>query len=720
MAAPNEFINAAVGYCRAAEKGWQHEARSCLVQATQTEWGRLFLREAPPFQDAYDRLAEDRVDDTHRVRLIRSLEELYTFSPMINRTRRRDIGAFTNRQPETLSVEFTPEQRRLHDDLLEVVSRILERTHGQQNVKFMMTTLRRQTASCLYGLAPLLRDMLSGKLDSLEAIEAADGDASLDPEFLTEIRADIEVLIDQAEGLDPHDPKAEALVKVLQDKNGLANNKALVFSTFRHTLAYLARHVADAGLRYGVVHGGILDEARSELRRRFALSKDDPGALDVLLSSEIGGEGLDFQFCDLLINYDLPWNPMRIEQRIGRIDRYGQQSESVAVVNLVTPGTVDADIYERCLMRIGVFHHAVGGGEEILGEITREIHNIAESFTLTPEQRAERLQQLGDNKIRQVQEETALEEKQAELFGLTVPNQSWREEIAEAESFWLSPEALQRCVSRYLFSISDIGGGFLLGDRPLKTLRLGQQLRARLLDDFRRLPRSTDPVARQWERWLRGAEPLLPVTFDQQTATAEQRAVHLNVLHPLVRQAARHLERSDAVQVDLTVASEAVPQGDYPFAVYQWRKVGVRADDSLVAVASNPKLDGAIMALLEKALDSPARRPPDAAAIDALDERHHELWRAARANHMAENCDLVQHREQSLTVSHQARCKLLEDQIESATNEKIRRMKQGELARANYDYARRNETLQKLADRADIHAILVVKGILEITRSSAT
>ena len=410
---------------------------------------------------------------------------------------------------------------------------------------------------------------------------------------------------------------------------------------------------------------------------------------------------------------------MRIEQRIGRIDRYGQQSESVAIINLVTPGTVDADIYERCLMRIGVFHHAVGGSEEILGEITREIHNIAESFTLTPEQRADRLQQLGDNKIRQVQEETALEEKQAELFGLTVPNQSWREEIAEAESFWLSPEALQRCVSCYLSGIADTRSGFLPGDKPLKTLRLGQNIRARLLDDFRRLTRSTDPVARQWEKWLRGADPLLPVTFDQESAAVEPKAVYLNVLHPLVRQAAQHLQRSDAVQVNLTVSTESAPPGTYPFAVYQWRKAGVRADDTLVAVAADPTLDGAVMSLLEVAADAPTGTLPDTAVAERLDGRHHDRWRAARANHMAENRDLVLHREQSLTVSHRARCKLLEDQLGSATNENIRRMKEGELARANYDYERRIEELQRLADCADIHATLVVEGVLTVTRDGA-
>ena len=102
------------------------------------------------------------------------------FSPMINRTRRRDIGEFTTRRPETLTVEFTPDQRQLHDDLLDVVSRILAHAQGEQNVKFMMTTIRRQAASCLYGLAPLLRDILAGKLDSLEAMDGTDSETPVD------------------------------------------------------------------------------------------------------------------------------------------------------------------------------------------------------------------------------------------------------------------------------------------------------------------------------------------------------------------------------------------------------------------------------------------------------------------------------------------------------------------------------------------------------------
>ena len=715
MAAPNRPVNAAVGHCRAAKDGWQDKVRACMDEAAQTEWGRLFLRESPSFQDLYDRLGKDRIDEADRIGLTRTLEELYTFSSMINRTRRRDIGEFTTRKPEMLKIEFTPDQRRLHDNLLGIVERILTRTHGQQNVKFMMTTIRRQAASCLYGLAPLLRDILAGKLNSLETTE--EGFGEIDPAFVAEIREDVGALLERADDLDPRDPKADAFVRVLRDKVRMANNKALAFTTFRHTLVYIARQAADAGLRYGIVHGGVADEERTELRRRFALPKEDPGALDVLLSSEVGGEGLDFQFCDLLINYDLPWNPMRVEQRIGRIDRYGQTSKTVVIVNLVTPGTVDADIYERCLMRIGVFQHAVGGSEEILGEITRELRDIVDNFNLTSDERAERLQQLGDNKIRRIQEESALEENQAGLFGLTVPKQTWRREIEAAESFWLSPGAIQRCVSVYLSRLAEIESEPLLGEKPLKTLRLNQKARTRLLNDIRRQPRSNDPVARQWEKWLKGADPLLSVTFDQETAVAHPDAVHLNVLHPLVRQAARHQDRSEVARVGLTVSSGSLAAGEYPFALYHWHKVGIRADDTLVAVTTKPEVDRAVMSLLAKAGDTRSETTVEDGALDVLDQRHHGQWSAARANHAAENRGSVEHRLQSLSVSQEARCRLLADQVERATNDRIRRMKQAELARAQHDYERRIAELKEAANRADVHAKLVVCGTIVVMRS---
>ena len=105
----------------------------------------------------------------------------------------------------------------------------------------------------------------------------------------------------------------------------MANRRLLVFSAFRHTLSYLETGACvERGVRVGLIHGDVSDEDRRALRRAFALPPEQSDAIDVLLSSEVGSEGLDFQFCDALVNYDIPWNPMRIEQRIGRIDRYGQ------------------------------------------------------------------------------------------------------------------------------------------------------------------------------------------------------------------------------------------------------------------------------------------------------------------------------------------------------------------------------------------------------------
>lgn len=105
----------------------------------------------------------------------------------------------------------------------------------------------------------------------------------------------------------------------------------MVFSSFKHTLRYLYQKLTAEGLRVGLITGEVPDEQRRELRARFEADRETSSAIDVLLFSEVGCEGLDYQFCDCMINYDLPWNPMRIEQRIGRIDRNGKRSESVSI-----------------------------------------------------------------------------------------------------------------------------------------------------------------------------------------------------------------------------------------------------------------------------------------------------------------------------------------------------------------------------------------------------
>jgi superfamily II DNA or RNA helicase len=712
MAAPNPFLHRAVDECRRAAPGWTARVRDLLDEASSTDWGRTFVRERPEFQRVYDEVAEAEVSDTIRVSLIRQIEELGTFSALINRTRRRDIGSFTTRKPETITVPFTPSQQAFHDQLLTVIAKILAARHGDINVKFLMTTIRRQAASCLYGLAPLLDNILARTIDRLELLEATDDDRDVDETVVGSFHTEIEELRSLARALDGTDPKRDAFLRSIHDKQRLPKNKALVFSTFRHTLAYLAAALTRDGIRFGLVHGDIPDDERAELRSRFSLPPTDTDALDVLLSSEVGSEGLDFQFCDYLVNYDLPWNPMRIEQRIGRLDRYGQESESIVILNLITPGTVDAEIYDRCLLRIGVFEQAIGGNEEILGELTAALHSIAERFDLTPEERTRQLAQLADNDIRRIQEQQDLEAKQAELFGLDIAR--WQEDLADAETPWLAPAAIEHLVVAYLARRLGTPHDVLLGDGPLKTLRLSQEARSTLGTDLGRTARTADDAARDWERWVKGATPTLPVTFDQETAAKNRLAVHLSLTHPLVRQAAAFFTRTEPAETHLVVTDPTAASGTTRFAIYRWTMKGVRTDERLVVVTEHPEREDALLELLAQAADAPT----STAAIDYadLDARHHAKWSASLANHVAENRQQVDFRIRSLQASHAARRRILEDQITRATNEKIQIMKRSERASADADYERHLTSLEKAASAGDIFAAPVLFGTITVRR----
>ena len=120
--------------------------------------------------------------------------------------------------------------------------------------------------------------------------------------------------------------------------------------------------------RGGQVHdpdGAWRTVSRDDIKARFKR-----GEADVLLCTDAAAEGLNFQFCGALVNYDLPWNPMRVEQRIGRIDRLGQQHPVVRIVNLHYRDTVESDVYISLRRRINLFEQVVGRLQPILARVS--------------------------------------------------------------------------------------------------------------------------------------------------------------------------------------------------------------------------------------------------------------------------------------------------------------------------------------------------------------
>ena len=714
MAEPNPFINQAVDAARSQEQGWTRYTREALDRAAATGWGKSILKENPEFKRIQNQVAEESVTKEERIQLITDIEAQYTFSGILNRTRRRDIGEFTIRKPQTVEVELTADQAELHDALLETQAEIFRTLHGDQNVKFMMTTLRRQLASCLYGLEPLLEDILSRHLDELAWTEAdVTGSIPLE-DTITQIQDQIQVILKKAKSINSRDQKLEALRGAIQERQHLPNNKIMLFSSFRHTLAYLYTHLKADGIRVGMIHGGVADEERLELRNRFEKPRTAHDSLDLMLFSEVGCEGLDYQFCDCIVNYDLPWNPMRIEQRIGRIDRNGQQSESVTIINLITPGTVDAEIYDRCLLRIGVFESALGGSEKILGEITQEIYNIAENFTLTDAERREKFQQLEDNQIRLVQEQERLEERELELFGLRLPKDQMQQDIDDASSFWLTPASIQRLVTLYLHQQLQTDQEFILGERHLKTIRLSGEARNIILRDFQQLPRERNLIYQEWEKWLKGTDPLLSITFEADCRRDHPEVTLINIVHPLVKQAAKMLNIKSDVVTTLKVKTQKVPTGCYKFAIYQWHFHGIKEDLQLKSITLDEQLTPHLDHLLEKAVDHDDWRASEPFDWKELDKRHYQLWTETLEKHRQNTRELAEYRRESLSTSHRARINLLEYQRAQVDDPNIQRMRGYQIANAEADYKRRIKELDAAMKKADITTELVAYGILEV------
>ncbi len=716
MSRPNEFIYKASHAVRGAADGWQGVAINELNNIKTTQWGENVIAKNPVYQEVLARLKKSEVSREERVKIVSDIESLHSFNTMLNRTRRRDIQDFCIRRSHTVETKFTPAQAELHDELLKFEFEALAVLHNVHMIPFMMSTIRRQAASCIFGLAPQIRDLISRRFDKM--VDDPDCDVEsydLDAQASSKLMALAQRVLNLADKLPDEDPKFDSVLEVINEKQKYDNNKIIVFSTFRHTLEYLYKKLTDKNMRVAQINGSIKDDDRRYLRERFELDKNDPNALDILLFTEVGSEGLDYQFCDMMINYDLPWNPMRIEQRIGRIDRRGQKSEAVNIYNIITADTVDADIYSRCLMRIGIFERSIGECEEVLGEIGAEIERIAIDTNLTPEERGLKFEQMADNEIRRMQELSKLEDEERALFGFDLSNYTAAQEIKDAESPWISPENIQKLVERYLND--RLGEGqYIIGNSDSKQIRLNKDARLTLLDDFRKLSSVRSALKRRWENYLKGTEAIHRITFVSEAASKDHKAFFITPMHPLVKQAAKHFATDQVSFINLTYYSDNLPEGVYPFSVFAWNYVGLQSMFKIVPVCENSLINSE---LIDIVLDSESDSRKDVPNNDSwlrLENMHMDLWKKEKDKYIEGMKNTATYKLESIGSNYKNRKRFLEQKIRDSVDEKLIRMYQSMLQTATENYEHKAAYINDSIRKADIHTNLVAKGIVEIKR----
>jgi superfamily II DNA or RNA helicase len=340
------------------------------------------------------------------------VERVNLLGHAINRTRKRDVpGKHVERGVKTVRVKLAEPERAFYDGITELVFRYAEQHDIPAGFLFVMP--QRQVASCM--AAACARWAVPGNREENDFevnpdFQNAASDKDEDHPLVSFISENVRRLGNPSE-LEACDTKFTMLAQTLKsywEQN--PNEKVVLFSYFRPTLHYLRRRLANERIESILLLGGMA-VSKQEIVNEFRASK----TIRLLLSSEVGSEGLDIEFAKVLVNYDLPWNPMVVEQRIGRLDRIGQQADQILIFNLIAEDTIDERIYDRLYMRLNLFRRALGDLEAILGPIVSELTRDLLTHRLSSEQQQDlikRAEQALANGIR-IQEE--LEENAAVL-----------------------------------------------------------------------------------------------------------------------------------------------------------------------------------------------------------------------------------------------------------------------------------------------------------------
>jgi SNF2 family DNA or RNA helicase len=549
---PNKYLNAAAALLRKKDEDWQSKARSLLNSANSTSWGKNGLLNASEISKLEKLLSLSDASNEDRISATRLFEGLNTFSQFTTRTRRKDLGShFPIRKAITIKVDFSEKEKIFHDAVAAFIDDLYIAKYGKRSVSFLTTTIRRQMGSSIYAVGSVIEGLLHKYHDTVVDLLAA----SLDDDDETfEIREvpfmqmhinQMKNLIDLGTNLGLSDEKYLKVRGIVLQKILDTNPRVLIFTSFRGTLSYLHSKLSDEGVNCAVIHGDVSDADRMLTAARFKLGSENPEHLQVLICTEVGSEGLDYQFCDTVINYDLPWNPMRIEQRIGRIDRFGQASESISIINLITRETIDEVVYDRCLSKIGIFENAIGSNEDILGTLTSQIGDILSNLKLNANDRDMQLQLAVDATLHQMLEEELLENDSNRGKFCTLENLDAKILSGVSEDV-ISFQRLSILIRQYLRTIEkSIDFSFNIG--RITVLNIPPLGKSQLTDDFTKL-NSQFQVKSSWKTWLTSSEPKYPITLQREVAKSNTNVDLVDLTHPLIQAAAAYQLRTSQIE----------------------------------------------------------------------------------------------------------------------------------------------------------------------------
>ena len=339
-----------------------------------------------------DALVPSDLDQTdRREALIDELVNRHPLAGVLVRNRKSEIGGFMGREAVQHGVEMLEEERQLYTDIesyLRFTYSWARQDRSRNAIGFLMVNFFKMLTSSPAAIFESFGRRIEKLKERLQAPEAQKA-VSFDEETLRDLgdEADLSEVLSafEVEHLERdiaelellhgrlanvHDSKLDEFLEVVENiRSTEPETKIVVFTGFKATQKYLADNLGRRGFAVSKFHGGLSLEDKERAIREFRDSSQ------ILISTEAGGEGRNLQVASVLINYDLPWNPMKVEQRIGRLDRIGQKKR-VRILNLFRYETVEERVHAVLNDRIRLFEESVGSLDAILGDLETEIENL--------------------------------------------------------------------------------------------------------------------------------------------------------------------------------------------------------------------------------------------------------------------------------------------------------------------------------------------------------